>query len=85
MEYQDIYVKKAAKNKKYSRFLKHVPSKGLAPSKYLSELPNFSEKMDKEFKPLLIESKTHLENAIEIMKSEAIVSEFDLSFGQCLH
>ena len=76
IEFQSQFMK----NQKYrDSFVKHVPYGSVALGHFLIELPNFSQKLQSEFKFCLDASESAFTQAIEIAKAEAVVYEFDFS------
>ena len=74
LQFQSNYMK----NIKYKEsFARHVPYGSVALGHFLVELPNFSEKLQSEFRSYLDWSEKAYGEAIEIAKAEAVVYEFD--------
>lgn len=68
------------KNPKYKEsFVRHVPYGSIALGHFLIELPNFSDKLQQEYRGYLDESEKAFMHSIEIAKSEAVVFEFDFT------
>lgn len=62
----------------------HIPHDYFALGEYLVELPNFSEKLRKSLKGLLVEAKEHYMNAVKVGKAECVLYEFDFSLRDAL-
>ena len=80
-EFQSQYTKRS---QKYKEFQRHVPYGSIALGHFLIELPNFSEKLQGEFRAYLDWSEKAYAEAIEIAKGEAVVYEFDFSVTDAL-
>jgi hypothetical protein len=67
-------------NPKYKEsFTRHVPFGSIALGHFMLELPNFSHKMQSEYRAHLDESEKAFNKAILVAKAEAVVSEFDFT------
>mmetsp|Transcript_13381 Transcript_13381/g.20917 ORF Transcript_13381/g.20917 Transcript_13381/m.20917 type:complete len:212 (+) Transcript_13381:433-1068(+) len=60
-------------------FTRHVPHGSIALGHFLLELPNFSQRLQEEYKSYIEASEKAFIEAIEIGKKEAVVYEFDFS------
>lgn len=72
-------------NPKYKEsFTRHVPYGSIALGHFMLALPNFSEKLQTEYRKYLDESETAYTRALQIAKSEAVVYEFDFTVRDAL-
>jgi hypothetical protein len=68
------------KNPKYKEsFTSHVPYGSIALGHFMMELPNFTQKLQSEYRCYLDWSQQAYKQAIEIAKLEAVSYEFDFS------